>query len=84
MTEDEKYMIENIDDKLNEINVNNNYSDTNLVSKSLEKIKLFQAKGCSPMLKSFFLLSALIFISRVSLFIRFSLLMNLLLYHLLI
>ena len=65
ITDDEKDMIKDLDEKLQELNVQSGFSDTNLVFQSLEKIKRVQSRGCSSILKSFLILSVILFIARV-------------------
>jgi len=65
LTIDEQDMIEDIDEKLREFNQQSSFSDTNLVFKSLERIKVTQNQGCSSLLKSFLILTFIMFISKV-------------------
>jgi hypothetical protein len=65
LTTEEKTMINEIDDKLKEINKENNFSDTNLVQYNIENIKIKQKTGFSYIYKCFFIMFSILFALRV-------------------
>lgn len=65
LTSEEKTMINEIDDKLKEINKENNFSDTNLVQYNIENIKIKQRTGFSYIYKCFLIMFSILFSLRV-------------------
>lgn len=61
----EKNMIDHIDDKLNQINETNNFSDTNLVSRHIQQIASKESKTNSYLYKCFIVFVILLIIIRV-------------------
>jgi hypothetical protein len=66
MSKQEKIMIENIDARLGQINDNNRFSDTNLVSKGIEQIAWKENKTNSYLYKCFIVFISLLIVLRVS------------------
>jgi len=61
----DKTMIDQIDDKLSQINDNNNFSDTNLVSRHIQQIASKESKMNSYLYKCFIVFIILLIIIRV-------------------
>jgi hypothetical protein len=53
LTKDEKVMIDDINTKLHDINIENKFNDTNLVSKNIEKISHSQSSSFSYLKRCF-------------------------------
>jgi MFS family permease len=62
----EKIMIEEIDDKLSEINDQNKFSDTNLVARSIEQIAWREKKTTSYLYKCFFVFVLIVTVCRLT------------------
>jgi hypothetical protein len=60
----EKKMISDIEEKLNEINIENQFSDTNLVAANIKQITIKQQKEFSYVKKCFVILLSILFFSR--------------------
>lgn len=65
MSKKDKIMIEQIDDKLSEINDKNQFSDTNLVSRSIEQIAWKEKKTNSYTYRCFIVFIFILFVVRV-------------------
>lgn len=65
MTKQEKIMVDSIDDKLSEINEQNQFSDTNLVSRNIDFIARKEKKTKSYLFKSFIIFALVLTIVRV-------------------
>jgi hypothetical protein len=71
MSSKDKNMIDHIDDKLNQINDANNFSDTNLVSRHIQQIASKESKTNSYLYKCFIVFVVLLIIVRVIYFFIF-------------
>jgi hypothetical protein len=65
----EVFMIDQIDDKLSEINERNKFSDTNLVARNIEQIAWKERKTTSYIYKCFIVFISILIVVRVSLII---------------
>jgi len=66
LTQEDKEIIEKIDDRLSKINDKNRFSDTNLVASSIEQIAWKEKKTRSYLYKCFFVFTFLITASRLT------------------
>jgi len=66
ISKEQKNMITDIQEKLNVINIENQFSDTNLVSSNIKLITNKQQSGFSYVSKCFLILLSILFITRVA------------------